>query len=262
MKKFDISNLIISRINDVYGYTLPEDTEGEAHASHSILLIKKSGISEYTVLGKTYTADESTVLYIPAGTDYSMYVRRAGECFVAELDVDAETEPSGICELFTNGDKEIAATAKTALHYWKLKGPAYHSKCLSELYTLITQISTIHASSYTLAGKYRLIHRSVKFIEANYRREDLYTPALAEMSGIGETYYRSIFIAVFGVAPAKYIQNYRIEKAKALLVNSTGSIEDIAAATGFANSSYFCKVFKSTTGLTPTEFAAKSKKIG
>ena len=262
MKKFDISNLIISKIHDVYGYTLPEDTEGTSCAKHSILLIKKNGISEYTANKKTYVADENTVLYIPAGTEYSVYIQSAGECYAVEIDVDSSTEAQGICEFFTNADKDLISTAKSALLYWKLKGPAYHSKCLSELYSLITQISTIHASAYTLAGKYRLIHRSVKFIEANYRREDLYTPALAEMSGIGETYYRSIFLAVFGVAPAKYIQNYRIEKAKELLVNSTGSIEEIATSVGFANSSYFCKVFKSTTGLTPTEFAAKSKKIG
>ena len=107
-----------------------------------------------------------------------------------------------------------------------------------------------------------MIHKSVKYIEANYRREDLYTPDLAAMSGMGETYYRSIFLSVFSVAPAKYIQNYRIEKAKELLVNSAGSIEDIATSVGFANSSYFCKVFKATTGITPTEFAAKSKKLG
>ena len=82
------------------------------------------------------------------------------------------------------------------------------------------------------------------------------------MSGIGETYYRNIFLAVFNVAPTKYIQNYRVEKAKELLVNSDDAIDDIATAVGFANASYFCKVFKSTTGLTPKEFAAKSKKIG
>ena len=28
MKKFDISNIIISKIHDVYSYTLPEDEEG------------------------------------------------------------------------------------------------------------------------------------------------------------------------------------------------------------------------------------------
>ena len=262
MKKFDISNLIVLKIVDVYSYTLPEDTEGNATSKHSALIIKLKGCSEYKTGNKKHTADESTVLYLPKGTDYSMYVQKSGECIILEFDCPENAEPDTICEFFTDGDGEILSTAKSVLHFWKLKGPAYHSKCLSELYTLITQISNVHSSVYSLAGKYRLIHRSVKYIEANYRREDLYTPDLARMSGIGETYYRSIFISVFQVPPAKYIQNYRIEKAKELLVNSSGSIEDIATAVGFANSSYFCKVFKSTTGLTPTEFANKSRKIG
>jgi two-component system response regulator YesN len=130
------------------------------------------------------------------------------------------------------------------------------------MYSLITQISTIDSYTYSLAGKYRLIHRSVKYIEANYARQDLYTPMLAEMSDMGETYYRSIFISVFNMAPAKYIQNYRVGKAKELLINSEGSIEEIAVAVGFANSSYFCKVFKSLTDMTPSEFAHKCGSLG
>lgn len=262
MKKFDISNLIVSKIHDVYSYTLTEDTEGSAVSRNSLLILKLKGVSVYTVGGKRYTADENTILYIPAGVEYSVYVDRAGECIVAELDVAPTKGETEICEFITGGDAEVISTAKSVLHYWKLKGPAYHSKCLSELYSLITQISTIHSYTYSLAGKYPLIHKSVKYIERNYAREDLYTPDLAEMSGIGETYYRSIFISVFQVPPARYIQNYRVEKAKQLLVNSSGSIDDIATAVGFANSSYFCKVFKSTTGLTPTEFAAKSRTVG
>ncbi|MBE6577371.1 MAG: helix-turn-helix transcriptional regulator [Ruminococcaceae bacterium] len=261
MKKVDISNLIVTKIHDVYSYTLKEDTEGSATSRSSMLILKLKGASEYTVGSKTYTADENTIVYIPAGVEYSLYVDKAGECIVAEFDAVGDTEGE-VCEFITGGESEIIASAKSVLHYWKLKGPAYHSKCLSELYSLITQISTVHSYTYSLAGKYPLIHKSVKYIERNYRREDLYTPALAEMSGIGETYYRSIFISVFQVPPARYIQNYRVEKAKQLLVNSSGSIEEIATAVGFANSSYFCKVFKSTTGLTPTEFAAKSRTVG
>ncbi len=261
MKKFDISSISIIKICDIYSYTLPEDTEGTATAAHSVLIIKKRGTTEYAVDGRKYTANSENILFIPAGTDYAMYVDRAGECVIVEFD-SAPLDAAHVCEFSVDGDKDIASTVKSLLHYWKLKGPAYHSKCLSELYMLITQLSSAYSYTHSLAGKYRMIHKSVKYIEANYRREDLYTPDLAAMSGMGETYYRSIFLAVFSVPPAKYIQNYRIEKAKELLVNSAGSIDDIATSVGFSNSSYFCKVFKSTVGLTPTEFAAKSKKLG
>ena len=46
------------------------------------------------------------------------------------------------------------------------------------------------------------------------------------------------------------------------MVNDTGSVEEIAVSVGFANASYFCKVFKSLTGLTPLEFAEKARRVG
>ena len=107
-----------------------------------------------------------------------------------------------------------------------------------------------------------MIHKSVKYIEENYDNPDLYTTELAEMSEIGETYYRNIFISVFNMAPAKYIQLYRINKAKELLVSTDKSIEEIAIAVGFANSSYFCKVFKNLTECTPLEFSEKGRLLG
>ena len=260
MKKIDISSIVISKINDVYGYALARDTECRAVAEHNVLIIKSRGMSEYVIGGKKYVADPENIVLIPKDTEYDMYICREGECVIVEFDtVEPISMPS---VLGTGGDKEIAACVRGILQYWKLKGPAYQSKCMSELYNLVTKLSTVHSYTYSLAGKYRMIHKSVKYIEANYRRADLYTPDLAKMSGMGETYYRSIFLSVFSVPPAKYIQNYRVEKAKELLVNSELSIDEIAIATGFANASYFCKVFKSTTGLTPTEFALKSKKLG
>ncbi len=261
MKKFDISNIIVYKIQDVYSYTLPARTEGESIISHNTLLFRRSGCSEYEVEGKKYILDAENMLFLPEGTEYSMFVREAGECTIIEF--DTTDEPSAeVCEFFTESDKDIVSTVKSLLHYWKLKGPSYHSKCLSELYSLLTALSTVQSFTYSLASKYRMIHKSVKYIETNYRKPDLYTGTLAEMSGMGETYYRSIFLSVFSIAPARYIQNYRIEKAKELLVNSSGAVEEIATAVGFANASYFCRVFKQTTGLTPTEFAAKSKKLG
>lgn len=262
MKKFDVSTLVISKITDIYSFTLEEETKAHSKTEHSVLIIKKQGKSIYTHGSKKYIADEDRILFLPADTEYDMFVEEEGSCTVIEFDATSESGVASPCEYNTGGDREVLETAKTILQYWNLKGPAYHSKCLSEIYALITQISTIDSYTYSLAGKYGMIHRSVKFIESHYDRLDLYTPDLAAMSGMGETYYRSIFLSVFGLPPARYIQNYRVNKAKELLVNSEGSIEDIAVAVGFANSSYFCKVFKQTTGVTPSEFAEKGRRLG
>lgn len=262
MKNFDISNLVISRIADIYSYTLAEDIEARAVTEHDLLIVKRQGLTTYTVGKEEYEADGEHVVFLPANTAYSMVIDRAGECAVIEFDtVDTgETPCAGV--YLTDGDGEVATVVKTLLHYWALKGPAYHSKCLAELYSLLTQLSSIRSYTDSLAGKYSMIHKSVKYVEKNYHKQDLYTPMLAEMSGMGETYYRNIFIAVFGVPPTRYIQQYRVEKAKELLVNSTDSVEEIAVSVGFANASYFCKVFKAQTGMTPSAFAEKGRRIG
>ena len=261
MKKYDISNLVISRIVDVYSYTLPEEHEAKGVCDHDVLIVKSRGESEYTVGSQKLLADDSHLVFLPRGTEYALCVEREGACTVLEFDSE-ENAAVHPCSFYTGGESDLLATVKNIHHYWNLRGPAYHSKCLSEIYSLVTQIATIQSYAYSLAGKYRLIHRSVKYIETHYHRQDLYTPMLAKMSGMGQTYYRSIFQSVFGVPPTRYIQQYRVEKAKTLLVYSAGCVEEIAMAVGFANSSYFCKVFKATAGMTPSEFAEHARKFG
>ncbi len=267
MKNFDISSIILTSITDVRRVTHAADHSASATAAHCTLVIRRSGASVYTCKKHTRTACADTVLFIAAGTEYSIQVQKAGECTVIEFDASTELlnrefPAGGICEYMTEGDKSIHKLAKNLFQYYNLRGPAHSSKCLSELYALLTQVSTVHAYNHSLAGKYGLIHDSVKFIEANYARQDLYTPMLAELSEIGETYYRSIFQAVFNMPPAKYIQLYRVGKAKELLLSGYHNVEQIAVAVGFANASYFCKVFKSLTGMTPSEFAQNSRSLG
>ena len=52
----------------------------------------------------------------------------------------------------------------------------------------------------------------------------------------------------------EYLNMVRIEESKRLLSNTDFSIIDIAIAVGFEDQSYFSKVFKKFTGLTPKQF--------
>ena len=262
MKKFEISNLIISRIKDISSYKLKKHTTAKAKTEHSVLIIRQAGASVYTVSGKELTVDANNALFLPAGTDYVLDVEKFGGSTVIEFDASNAEEELSPTLFYVGTDKEIIKKISGVYHFWTLKGPAYHSKCLSEIYDVITRISNENAFASSLAGKYGMIHKSVKYIEKNYADPDLYTTELAQMSGMGETYYRNIFIAVFNTPPTKYIRQYRVDKAKELLVNTSAPIEEIAEKVGFANASYFCKVFKSLTGYTPSEFAQRARKLG
>ena len=51
-----------------------------------------------------------------------------------------------------------------------------------------------------------------------------------------------------------YILELRISKAKDLLRNTNMDILDVSEAAGFENQSYFTKIFRKRTGLTPRQY--------
>lgn len=55
-----------------------------------------------------------------------------------------------------------------------------------------------------------------------------------------------------------YIQKQRIEMAKVYLQSESISITDIAFMVGFNDLNYFSRIFKKTTGMTPSQYAKKS----
>ena len=173
VKKFEISNLIISRIHDISFYKLKKHTSAKAKAEYSALIIRQAGVSVYTVGGKELTVDPDNALFIPSGTEYALDVEKYGGCMIVEFDAANPPEELAPTLFFVGGDKEITKKMAGVYNFWTLKGPAYHSKCLSEIYDVITRISNENAFSLTLAGKYGLIHRSVKYIEKNYANKDL-----------------------------------------------------------------------------------------
>ena len=57
-----------------------------------------------------------------------------------------------------------------------------------------------------------------------------------------------------GVTPSKYINQKKIEKAQLILVTDEMSVKNVAFSLSFDDYSYFNRLFKKTTGLTPQEY--------
>jgi len=84
-------------------------------------------------------------------------------------------------------------------------------------------------------------------------RERLAAPlrveALAKAVGLSRSALNERFVAETGLSPAEYLMRLRIERAKALLAES--SISEAAFALGFASAQHFGTIFKLYTGMTP-----------
>ncbi len=68
------------------------------------------------------------------------------------------------------------------------------------------------------------------------------------------SWFRRLFKEYTGFAPAQYIQELRIQRAKELLTNTNLRTKEIAFECGFENPEYFFTAFKNKTGYTPTKY--------
>lgn len=84
--------------------------------------------------------------------------------------------------------------------------------------------------------------------------EALAVAGAVEVSTIPERSLKRRFKAATGVTLIDYVQNLRIEAAKARLETTDDLFESIAVDVGYENVAFFRKLFKRSTGLTPVEY--------
>ncbi|MGN0242822.1 MAG: AraC family transcriptional regulator [Lachnospiraceae bacterium] len=76
----------------------------------------------------------------------------------------------------------------------------------------------------------------------------------AKQYNMSYNYFIRRFREAFGITPAQYMQQVKIERAKEYLENSRFSISQISDLLGYDNSLYFSKVFRKSTGMSPSEY--------
>ena len=101
---------------------------------------------------------------------------------------------------------------------------------------------------------------SVKaYMEENFNNE-FSLEDIAKHIGFSVTYFSQLFKAHMGQPFVQYRNEFRVSKAKELLITSQESITNIAFDTGFSDSTYFIRVFKEITGMTPSEYKKRGEK--
>lgn len=101
-----------------------------------------------------------------------------------------------------------------------------------------------HHSAITHAIRYLSVHYS----------EPVTLAGAARSAGVHPSYLSSLFRKVTGLTFKDYLNQIRIEHALELLKNTDYPIMEIAISCGFNDQSYFTKVFKKQTGMTPRQF--------
>ncbi len=110
------------------------------------------------------------------------------------------------------------------------------------------KVSDINANSHSF-----IVNKSLEYIESHYN-EPISLGNIAEQLQISTSYLSHIFKQEMLINFSTYLNQFRIEKSKKLLTNSSLKVYEIASLVGFENPYYFSKVFKEFTKMTCKEF--------
>lgn len=181
------------------------------------------------------------------------------ECFLLHRDETCvlltvpDNQLEGVLHLLHQMESTASLLEKEPVKY----GTDLHLKLLLGQFLLITNQLYYNQHSVPRAPLYRehaaLVSEISEYIRKNYA-EDLNGPQLARQFSISRTTLYHIFDEVFGMTINDYITEFRITKAKDLLINSSYSVELISDMTGYSTISSFSRLFKSRTGISPLQY--------
>ena len=77
---------------------------------------------------------------------------------------------------------------------------------------------------------------------------------LAQLTGLSVAQIERYFYKIFALTPRQMIVKIRLDAASSMLADPTKTITDISAACGYQDHSAFSRMFKSTVGMTPSDY--------
>ena len=100
---------------------------------------------------------------------------------------------------------------------------------------------------------YKRIESAVRFIQTHYG-DSVSMMDLEHITQLSTAQIERYFQKIFNMSPRHFIIKTRLDAAINMLKNSKKSITDIAIACGYQDHSAFSRVFKTTVGVTPSEY--------
>ena len=91
------------------------------------------------------------------------------------------------------------------------------------------------------------------FIEGHYQ-EDISMQDAAAALRYSDAYFCKLFKQCFKVNFSAYLNEYRVQKARQMILDPRLSLKEVGVLCGYRDANYFTRVFKRLTGKTPSDY--------
>ena len=105
-----------------------------------------------------------------------------------------------------------------------------------------------------------VLRKAERYIWENYTRK-ISLKEISEAGGLSAPYFSTIFKKEMGENLSSYLNRLRVERAAAFLTETGKSLNEIAQLCGFEDQSWFSKIFKTFTGMSPGKYRGSGNKI-
>ncbi len=142
---------------------------------------------------------------------------------------------------------------------------AYEAKSFAVLAGLLAELFVVRAEreyQVSLVGRKAVlsepVRKGIDYIARFHSNPALGLKVLGEAAGLSLRHFMRLFRSETGLTPIQYLNRYRVEQAKHLLVTTDKTMEQIGRLVGTANQNYFAYLFRQHTGHSPREHRAKT----
>ena len=207
----------------------------------------KYGSIEFTIDGRSRFSSPNSVVMLPKGGTYTWSCKKSG--LYPLINFECEGMPTDDILIFPI--ESYAPFSEKIEDIQKALLTSSKARAMSVFYDILDMMIS------SSREKQSVLTPAINYLYDNYSDPQITNTLLAEKSGISEIYFRKLFKERFGVTPKKYVIEMRIKKARQLLSESSFSVTEISEKCGFSSVYHFCRSFKETLGITPTEYARR-----
>jgi len=225
-----------------------------AHASQVVLM----DLSEPVVYGTEATTTAQVWWVCFGGKDMPHLLAKLG----------ADREP-----LFRLRDpRRFETLFKELLALFRAKPLAFEARAdgltrllLAELLAARSEETSLEIDLVKLSRPIGLLSQPVRdvirYVARFYNASQMLTfKKLCSVSGLSKFHFARLFRRETGMSAMKYLDAYRIEKAKQVLESSNQPMTRVAAMAGVPSPAKFSRLFHKLTGVTPTQYRERSQR--
>jgi len=123
---------------------------------------------------------------------------------------------------------------------------------------VVAEVLALAGGKMSGSGEHDLVKQFLELAHRSFMDPEVTVTSLAQELRVHRTTLNRVFTRMMSIPPGVYLDQIRIQRALSLLQTTELSIKEISSLCGIAYVSYFCRLIRKNTGMTPAEYRKDS----